>query len=126
MVQNFYSQAEGIYKPPQNTQTTTGYDWYRSNWDAVNIEANTYDSTFLKLREISIGIDLKPYFKNSPFEKLSFSLFGRNLATWTKDNFARHFDPEVLSFNGSSFVPGFEIGQLPGAATYGFNLNVSF
>jgi len=110
----------------QNTQTTTGYDWYRSNWDAGNIEANTYDSTFLKLREISLGIDLKPYFKNSPFEKISFSLFGRNLATWTKDSFVRHFDPEVLSFNGSSFVPGFEIGQLPGAATYGFNLNVSF
>lgn len=110
----------------QNTQTTTGYDWYRSNWDAGNIEANTYDSTFLKLREISLGIDLKPYFKNSPFEKISFSLFGRNLATWTKDNFVRHFDPEVLSFSGSSFVPGFEIGQLPGAATYGFNLNIAF
>jgi ferric enterobactin receptor len=110
----------------QNTQTTTGYDWYRSNWDAGNIEANTYDSTFLKLREISLGIDLKQYFKNSPFEKISFSIFGRNLAAWTKDNFVRHFDPEVLSFNGSSFVPGFEIGQLPGAATYGFNFNVSF
>ncbi|MFN4763759.1 SusC/RagA family TonB-linked outer membrane protein [Gillisia sp. Q332] len=110
----------------QNTQTTSGYDWYRSNWDASNIEANTYDSTFLKLREISLGIDLKPYFENSLFEKISFSLFGRNLATWTKDDFVRHFDPEVLSFTGSSFVPGFEIGQLPGAATYGFNLNVSF
>jgi TonB-linked SusC/RagA family outer membrane protein len=110
----------------QNTETTTGYDWYRSYWDASNVEANTYDATFLKLREISLGVDLLPYFKNTSFNKLSFSIFGRNLATWTRDSFARHFDPEVSSFNGSSFVPGFEIGQLPGAATYGFNLNISF
>jgi TonB-linked SusC/RagA family outer membrane protein len=110
----------------QNTQTTTGYDWYRSNWTNTNIEANTYDSTFLMLREISLGVDLKPYCKNLPFETIKFSLFGRNLGTWTKDNFVRHFNPQVSSFSGSSFVPGFEIGQLPGAATYGFNLNVSF
>jgi TonB-linked SusC/RagA family outer membrane protein len=110
----------------QNTQTTTGYDWYRSNWTNTNIEANTYNSTFLMLREISLGVDLKPYCKNLPFETIKFSLFGRNLGTWTKDNFVRHFNPQVSSFSGSSFVPGFEIGQLPGAATYGFNLNVSF
>ncbi|MDC3253367.1 TonB-dependent receptor [bacterium] len=116
--------GNGSFTP--NTQTTTGYDWYRSYWDRSNIEANTYDATFLMLREISLGIDLKPYFKNTPLEKIKLSLFGRNLATWTKDNFVRHFNPQVSSFTGSSFRPGFEIGQLPGAATYGLNLNVSF
>jgi TonB-linked SusC/RagA family outer membrane protein len=110
----------------QNTQTTTGYDWYREYFRSDNVEANTYDATFLKLREISLGVDLKTYFENSFFEKISLSVFGRNLAVWTKEDFARHFDPEVLSFTGSGFLPGFEIGQLPGAATYGFNLNVSF
>ena len=78
------------------------------------------------LREISLGVDLKPYFENLPVEKIKLSLFGRNLATWTQDNFVRHFNPQVSSFSGSSFRPGFEIGQLPGAATYGLNLNVSF
>ena len=110
----------------KNTQTTTGYDWYREYYRSDNIEANTYDATFLKLREISLGVDLKPYFENSFFEKISLSVFGRNLGTWTKESFLKHFDPEVLSFTGSGFLPGFEIGQLPGAATYGFNLNVSF
>ena len=109
-----------------NTETTTGYDWYRSYYDRENIEANTYDATFLKLREISLGVDLTEYFTNMKLESLNLSIFARNLATWTKDEFARHFDPEVLSFNGSSYVPGFEIGQLPGAATYGFNLGVTF
>ena len=118
------ANGSGGFTP--NTQTTTGYDWYRSYWDKNNTEANTYDSTFLMLREISLGVDLKPYFENLPVEKIKLSLFGRNLATWTKDNFVRHFNPQVSSFTGSSFVPGFEIGQLPGAATYGLNLNVSF
>tara|TARA_Y100000385_G_C13108988_1_gene650759 strand:+ start:1457 stop:4627 length:3171 start_codon:yes stop_codon:yes gene_type:complete len=118
------ANGSGGFTP--NTQTTTGYDWYRSYWDKNNTEANTYDSTFLMLREISLGVDLKPYFENLPVEKIKLSLFGRNLATWTKDNFVRHFNPQVSSFSGSSFRPGFEIGQLPGAATYGLNLNVSF
>ncbi|MGK0363278.1 MAG: ferric enterobactin receptor [Saprospiraceae bacterium] len=109
-----------------NTQTTTGYDWYRSYYDKSNIEANTYDATFLKLREVSLGVDLTEYFKNTKLGKLNLSLFARNLATWTKEDFVRHFDPEVLSFNGSTYVPGFEIGQLPGAATYGFNLGIVF
>ena len=109
-----------------NTATTTGYDWYRAYYDRENIEANTYDATFLKLREISFGADLTEYFKNTKLEGLTLSVFARNLATWTKDDFVRHFDPEVLSFNGSSYVPGFEIGQLPGAATYGFNLGIVF
>lgn len=109
-----------------NTNTTTGYDWYRSYYDRENIEANTYDATFLKLREISLGVDLTEYFKSTKLGALRLSLFARNLATWTKTDFVRHFDPEVLSFSGSSYVPGFEIGQLPGAATYGFNLGIVF
>ena len=109
-----------------NTATTTGYDYYRSYYDRENIEANTYDATFLKLREISLGIDLAEYINSAKIEGLNLSIFARNLATWTKDDFVRHFDPEVLSFNGSSYTPGFEIGQLPGAATYGFNLGIVF
>lgn len=116
--------GNGTFSP--NTQSTTGYDWYRSYFDRNNIEANTYDATFLKLREISLGIDLAPYINNTSIQGLKVSIFGRNLATWTKEDFVRHFDPEVLSFTGSSYVPGFEIGQLPGAATFGFNLGVTF
>ncbi len=116
--------GNGTFSP--NTQSTTGYDWYRSYFDRNNIEANTYDATFLKLREISIGVDLAPYISNENIQGFKVSIFGRNLATWTKTDFVRHFDPEVLSFTGSSYVPGFEIGQLPGAATFGFNLGVTF
>ncbi len=116
--------GNGVFSP--NNESTTGYDWYRAFYDRNNIEANTYDATFLKLREISIGVDLAPYINTDNIQGLKLSVFGRNLATWTKTDFVRHFDPEVLSFTGSSYVPGFEIGQLPGAATFGFNLGVTF
>ena len=67
-------------------------------------------------------------FRHAPYTSLNtyFSIFGRNLWTWTKENFVRHFDPEVLTFNGSSYVRGFEVGQLPGAGTFGFNLTAKF
>ena len=58
----------------KNTGTTTGYDWYRANWDKNNIEANTYDTTFLKLRQVSLGIDLKSILKNSSSTSFPHSL----------------------------------------------------
>ncbi|MEO9853170.1 MAG: SusC/RagA family TonB-linked outer membrane protein [Reichenbachiella sp.] len=109
-----------------NTTGTTGQDWYRANFQTANIEANTYDATFFKLREISIGIDLKPWLKNLPLEKVHLSFFGRNLWIKTKDRFLRHFDPEALSQSGGTIVPGFEVGQLPNPITLGANLKVQF
>ena len=107
-----------------STLTSPGYDYYRNYYKRENIEANTYDATFLKLRELSLGADLTQYFDGLPFESLSVSFFGRNLWVWSKEDFLRHFDPEVLTFNGGSYVRGFETGQLPGTATYGFNIKI--
>lgn len=109
-----------------NTTTTTGQDWYRSNFQGSNIEANTYDATFFKLREVSLGVDLKPWMRNLPIAALELSFFGRNIWTKTKDPFLRHFDPEALSQSGSQIVPGFEVGQLPSPATFGTNLKIKF
>ena len=114
--------ADGSFSP--NTVSTSGYDYYRNFWVRTNVEANTYDATFLKLREVAIGTDLKNLFPNVPFTRVHLSVFGRNLATWTKNDFVRHFDPEVLTFTGSSYLRGFETGQMPGTGIFGFNLKV--
>jgi len=114
--------ADGSFSP--NTLSSPGYDFYRNFWVRTNVEANTYDATFLKLREIAIGTDLKNLFKGVPFTRVHLSVFGRNLATWTKTDFVRHFDPEVLTFTGSSYLRGFETGQLPGTGVFGFNLKI--
>lgn len=117
-------QADGSFAA--NTVSSPGYDYYRNYWVRSNIEANTYDATFMKLREIALGIDLGDALKNviPAFESAHLSVFARNLFTWTKTDFVRHFDPEVLTFTGGSYIRGFETGQMPGTATYGFNLKI--
>ena len=109
-----------------NNISTSGQDYYRSYYQANNIEANSYDATFLKLREVSIGLDLKPIFSNLKVETLRISAFGRNLFTNTKSDHLRHFDPEALAIYGGTLVPGFEVGQLPSPRVFGFNINVGF
>ena len=116
--------GDGTYST--NTTGTTGQDWYRANFQAANIEANTYDATYFKLREISIGVDLKPWLSSVPLEKIYLSVFGRNLWIQAKDEFLRHFDPEALSQSGGTIVPGFEVGQLPSPITLGGNLKIQF
>ncbi|MEM1214323.1 MAG: SusC/RagA family TonB-linked outer membrane protein [Bacteroidota bacterium] len=116
--------ADGSFST--NTISTTGQDFYRSYFQAANIEANAYDATFIKLREIAIGVDLKPMFPNLPVQNLNLSLFGRNLWIKTKSEHLRHYDPEALALYGGTLLPGFEVGQLPNPRTYGVNLRVGF
>lgn len=57
-------------------------------WDNDNL---IYDATFLKLREISLGYDIKA-FKKYGFKNVTVSAVGRNLFTLTK---YPGFDPEA-------------------------------
>ncbi|GAB2557365.1 SusC/RagA family TonB-linked outer membrane protein [Spirosoma areae] len=116
--------ADGSFSP--NTINTTGQDFYRAYYAVENVEANTYEATFLKLREASVGVNLKAYLKKLPIASANLSVFGRNLFTHTKDRALRHFNPESYAFNSGALVPGFEAGQLPSTRTYGFNLSVGF
>ena len=116
--------ADGSFST--NTTSTTGQDFYRSFYQAANVEANSFDATYLKIREASIGVNLKPWIPALPFETLHLGIFGRNLWINTKDDGLRHFDPESMALFGGTYVPGFEAGQLPNPRTYGFNLRVGF
>ncbi|MEM9846424.1 MAG: SusC/RagA family TonB-linked outer membrane protein [Bacteroidota bacterium] len=122
---------EGVVQNPDgsfstNTTSTTGQDFYRSFYQVANVEANSFDATFLKIREASLGIDLKPFINGLAVEKLYLGIFGRNLLIQTRDEGLRHFDPESMALFGGTFVPGFEAGQLPNPRTYGFNLKIGF
>ncbi|MEH6681634.1 MAG: hypothetical protein V7724_13875 [Sediminicola sp.] len=35
------------------------------------------------------------------------------------------YDPETAALNGSTILPGLEIGQMPSPASYGFNLKIN-
>jgi ferric enterobactin receptor len=93
-----------------------------------NAETNVFDNTHFKLREASIGVDISTLFKSVSFiKRANISVFGRNLAIWSKSFALRHFDPEISTHNGgNTILPGVETAQLPATRTMGFNLRFEF
>ncbi|HET8734961.1 MAG TPA: SusC/RagA family TonB-linked outer membrane protein, partial [Pricia sp.] len=112
---------DGSYSP--NTVEAVTPDWYNRYYRRANVESNSFDASFLKLREVSLQYNLpKKWLKNTGITGLNLSLFGRNLATVSDFPI---YDPETAALNGDTILPGLEIGQMPSPATYGFELKVN-
>ena len=88
------------------------------------INYSTFDASFVKLREVKLTCQLpKVILSALPFEAASISLVGRNLKLWTDQGY---FDPETLTYEGNSPIPGVEEMAYPSTRSYGFNINVKF
>jgi len=87
-------------------------------------EPAVIDGTYIKLREISLGYDIR--LKNSFVKVLNIGVYGRNLALLYRDpsNDIR-IDPEAAYGTGTSAV-GIEQYALPPVRTTGFKLRVDF
>lgn len=95
--------------------------YYRRN----NAESNSFDASFIKLREVSIGYSLpKDLVKSMNMENIYISLVGRNLLRWTKT--PQHVDPESMALSGGTLLPGMDVMQYPVAVSYGMNVNIKF
>ncbi len=82
------------------------------------------DATFLRLRNVSVGVDFTKVFKIQAFRKLQLVLSGRNLMTIT--NYTG-FDPEVSSGSvNSAFDRGVDHSTLPNYKSYQVSLNIGF
>jgi len=113
--------ADGSYSP--NTKEVKTADWYTRYYRRANIESNSFDASFGKLREISLQYNMpKRWLKNTGLQSVQFSLFGRDLATVSDFPI---YDPETAALNGDTILPGIEMGQMPSPATYGFNLSLT-
>lgn len=113
--------ADGSFSPNTTKVDVPGYyaDYYRR----ANVESNSFDATYVKLREISFTYTFpKSFLEKTKLKHLSLSIYGRNLYTWSDFPI---YDPETAALNGANMVPGVEMGQMPSPATYGFNLKVS-
>lgn len=100
-----------------------------SNTFAINSvdEADIYDGTVFRLREISLTYDVpKKMIEKTPFAAISFSLMGSNL-WYHAPNVPKYtnFDPEATAY-GSSNLQGIEVQSAPTAKRYGFKLNLTF
>ncbi|MCO6149698.1 SusC/RagA family TonB-linked outer membrane protein [Flavobacterium sp. NRK1] len=114
--------ADGSYSP--NTTKALTPDWYARYYRRANIESNSFDASYLKLREVSLAYNLpKSLIKDTGLSSVQFSVFGRDLAIVSDFPI---YDPETAALNGNTLLPGIEMGQMPSPATYGFNLKVNF
>ena len=113
---------DGTFSP--NTKVVTIESFYKEYYRRANVETNSFDASFLKIREIRLEYELpKKVLEKSPFSKASIAVYGRNL--WCFTDYPL-FDPESVALDGSSMVSGIETGSLPTTRTFGFNLNLTF
>lgn len=114
--------ADGTYSP--NTRKVLPVEYYADYYRRANVEANTFDASFVKLREVRFEYKIpQNLIRKLRVEQASVALYGRDLAMIT--NFPM-FDPETAALNGSTILPGVEMGQLPSTRTFGMNLTFKF
>ncbi len=100
------------------------YNYYGNGFNRDNIEAATYDATYVKLRELSLTYQLpSAWLESIGIGSASVSLIGRNLLLFTD---VPSIDPETYSIRNGLFVNGFESTQLPSTRSFGFSLNLGF
>ncbi|SDB62841.1 TonB-linked outer membrane protein, SusC/RagA family [Flavobacteriaceae bacterium MAR_2010_188] len=108
----------------ENTKEVLPPDYYNRYYRRANVESNSFDASYLKLRELSLQYNFsKDFLKDTPILGLTISVFGRNLATISDFPI---YDPETAALNGDTLLPGLELGQMPSPASYGLNLKVNF
>lgn len=115
--------ADGSYSP--NTTRVDAETWYYGGvYPRENAEANSFDASYVKLRELSLEYNLpKAITAKLGLGGLSVALVGNNLALWTD---VPNIDPESNALNGGTLIPGFEVTQLPSTKSIGFRLNLNF
>lgn len=114
---------DGTYSP--NTQKVSAETWYYGGaYPRNNAEVHTFDASYLKLRQLSVGYDFpQKIIRPLGLQALSLSLIGSNLLLHTK---VPNIDPEAQSLNGGSLLPGIEVVQIPSKKAYGFKINLKF
>lgn len=81
------------------------------------------DADYFKIRNISVGYDLKNLFKRLPMEQLRVYFTGQNLFTFTKYD---GMDPEVGYGAGYSWTSGIDLGYYPSPKSFIFGVNIRF
>lgn len=99
-----------------NTIEVSKQDYYQSLYDIT--EAGVYDTSFFKLRDITLNYDLPKFWGVN----LSVFAFARNILVWSK---LPNFDPE--SSQGNNNMGGyFERFSVPNTSSFGGGLKIQF
>jgi TonB-linked SusC/RagA family outer membrane protein len=113
---------DGTYS--ENTVEAPYVTWLRSYYARPNVESNSFDASYVKLREVTLRYNFTPsWLAGSGIQNVGLSLVGRNLFLWTD---VPHIDPETTMTTGQQRTPGFEVQQLPSTRSFGMNLRLDF
>jgi len=94
-------------------------------WQTRQYESIIQDGTYIKLRNASIGYELKPaLLVKTPFKSASFFVTGRNL--WIHSPHFTGADPEVGSYGSSNGVQGIYAFSTPTSRSFSFSLKLGF
>lgn len=116
------SDGNGHYV--ENTKKVIPVDYYTEYYRRANVEANSFDASYLKLREARLEYSLpKKVLGRSFIRQASLAVYGRDLLMITSFPI---FDPETAALNGNVLLPGVEMGQMPSTRTMGLNLTLKF
>lgn len=109
--------------PVENSTYAPAYLWGADHYGKNEI--NTFDGSFVKLREVSAGYSFNniAFLSKAGIRDLNLSVVGRNL--WIIHKNIPNLDPEVSSSAGNSSV-GAETNAIPSTRSYGFNIKLSF
>ena len=107
------------------TQFISGYYVQYYIPSSVNVEANTFSTSFVKLREARLEYTFPRAWmeKSKVLQGASIAVFGSNLAMWTK---WPTFDPEVSSLDGADINVGMEAAAFPMTRSFGVNIKLQF
>ena len=105
----------------KNTTIVSAQNYWKSFRNIA--EANIFDASFVKLRELSIGYNLPIHWAGAiAADKINISLIGRNL--WIIHKNTPGIDPETA--NNSGNAQGLENLSPPTTRSYGFSVNLTF
>ncbi|ADB42568.1 SusC/RagA family TonB-linked outer membrane protein [Spirosoma linguale] len=105
---------------------------YGDNYPWSFTRAATFDASFVKLREISLGYDLPAKFvKSIGLQNASFSVYSRNIILWTAAKInvdpEMAFQPQASPQAGTQFKQGIErYNVTPWVIPVGFRLGLTF
>lgn len=120
-VVNTGTETNPVYTP--NTVAVSAESYYRQFYDRNHEENNTYDASFLKLRQLSIGYTFGNLSILNQEASLRLSLIGKNLFAITENP---HFDPEQLAVQGQGFISGVEDMSYATTRSIGFKAGFNF
>lgn len=100
-------------------------DYWSGNFNGDKTEANIFDASYVKLRELRLSYTIPDKYLTSGLKfikSVEVGIEGRNL--WIIHDNVPHIDPEVNFFTNDPVGEGVEFNSMPSTRSWGFNLRL--